>query len=51
MYKLLNEKEIKRFVNKHFKMWDKDIRKVSVISYNGIDEYLINDHYLFLVNN
>ena len=41
MYKLLNEKEITRFVNKYFKIWDKDVKKVSVISYNGIDEYIL----------
>lgn len=51
MYKILNEKELKRFVNKYFKEWSNDIYKVSVISYNNIDEYLINGWYLFLVEN
>lgn len=48
MYKLLNKKEILRFINKYFKGWDKDIRSVSVISYDSVDEYLINGHYIFL---
>lgn len=49
MYKVLNKKELKRFVNKYFKVWDTDIKKVSVISNGNIDEYLINEHYIFLV--
>lgn len=49
MYKLLNKKELKSFINNYFKTWNEDIRKASVISYNGIDEYLINDNYLFLI--
>lgn len=49
MYKTLNKKELKRFINKYFKEWNTDIKKVSVISYNGIDEYLINDHYVFSI--
>ncbi len=49
MFTILNEKERKDFINKYFKVWEKDIWKVSRISYNNIDEYLINEHYLFLV--
>lgn len=48
MYKELNGKELNRFVNKYFKEWNTDIKKVSVISYNNVDEYLINDHYIFI---
>lgn len=48
MYKLLNEEELKIFVDNYFKEWGKDIKKASVVSYNGIDEYLINDAVLFI---
>lgn len=48
MYKVLNEKEMKIFINKYFKEWNTDIKKVSIISYNKIDEYLINGHYIFI---
>ena len=51
MYRLLNKEEIEKFINIYFKEWGNDIVKVSVICYNGINEYLINDHYLFLINN
>lgn len=50
MYRELSKEEIIKFTNKYFKEWNSDIRKVSVISYNGINEYLINDHYLYQVN-
>lgn len=49
MYKELNKQELQVFIEKYFKEWSKDIKKVSMISYNGIDEYLINEHYLFRV--
>lgn len=48
MYRILNSKEVNEFVNKYFKIWGEDIKKVSVISYNGINEYLINDAILFV---
>lgn len=48
MYKLLNEKELKEFVNKYFKEWGDDIVKVTMISYNKVEEYLINDAVLFI---
>ena len=48
MYKKLNEKERKEFIKKYFVEWGDDIRKVTMISYNGINEYLINDTVLFL---
>lgn len=47
MYKELNKNELKKFINMYFKEWENDIKKVSVISYNGVNEYLINEHYLF----
>ena len=49
MYKILNQEELKDFVNKYFKEWGNDIKKVSMISYKGINEYLVNEHYLFTV--
>lgn len=51
MYRVLSDKELKVFAKKYFKIWNKDIVKVSVINYNGINEYLINDAILFLSNN
>lgn len=48
MYRKLKDKELNNFVNKYFKVWGKDIRKVTVISYNATNEYLINDNYLFV---
>lgn len=51
MYKLLNKKEMQIFINKYFKVWSSDIKNVSVISYDNIDEYLINGHYIFLDTN
>ena len=49
MYKILNEKELKVFINRYFKEYGNDIKKVSLISYKGINEYLLNDHYIFIV--
>lgn len=51
MYRLLNKKEMKIFINKYFRGWDEDIKSVSVISYDNVDEYLINGHYIFLDTN
>ncbi len=49
MFEVLNEEERKLFVEKFFKGWDNDIWKVSRISYQNIEEYLINEHYIFTV--
>ena len=49
MYKILNEKELKVFINRYFKEYKNDIKKVSLITYKGINEYLVNDHYIFIV--
>ena len=49
MYKVLTEEEKKGFVEKYFQNWEQDIWKVSSISYQNVTEYLINEHYLFLV--
>ena len=51
MFKVLNEEEKQNFVEQYFKEWKKDIWKVSLLSVNNIDEYLVNEHYLFLVKN
>lgn len=51
MYKSLNRKEMQRFINRYFKGWDEDIKSVSVITYDNVDEYLINGHYIFLAIN
>lgn len=49
MFKVLNEKEVNEFVEKYFKIWKKDIWKVTSIKYDNITEYMINEHYLFKV--
>lgn len=49
MYRILSEEEIKEFINKHFSIWEKDILKVSCIDYENKKEYLINEHYLFII--
>jgi hypothetical protein len=49
MFKVLNKKELKAFINKYFNIYDeyvKTIKRVSSISYRGITEYLINDQYI-----
>lgn len=51
MYRLLNKEEMIRFIDKYFREWNKDIKSVSVISYDNINEYLINGHYIFLDTN
>ena len=48
--KTLNELQMRDFIDKYFKEWDKDIFKVSVVEHDDIYEYLINEHYLFCVN-
>ncbi|MBO5182903.1 MAG: hypothetical protein J6B64_00740 [Bacilli bacterium] len=50
MYRELNKKELNLFIDKYFKEWGNDIKKVSVISYNGVDEYLVNECYLFIIS-
>lgn len=47
--KNMNRVEIYEFTQKYFKSYGKDIKKVSYIVYEDRTEYLINNHYLFLV--
>ena len=49
--KKLSRDEIIKFTNKNFPMYKGDIISVSYLEYNGITEYLVNEHYLFLVKN
>ena len=48
--KTLNEVQMKKFVDKYFKEWGNDIFKVTLVEHDDIDEYLINEHYLFCIN-
>lgn len=48
MYRILKDTELEEFINKYFSIWKQDIFKVSCIEYNGVKEYLINEHYLFI---
>ena len=47
--KHMNRVELKRFTRKYFPEYEDDIRKVSYIVYEDRVEYLINNHYLFVV--
>ena len=48
--KYLNRFEIIKFTKKYFPAYMGDIRSVSYFDYNGKLEYLINNHYIFVVN-
>lgn len=48
MYKILNEKEIKKFTKKYFSDWQDEIYEVTLISYQGVKEYLVNRHYFVI---
>lgn len=39
--------ELEKFIIKYFRVYGKDIKKVSYIIYEDRIEYLINDHYLY----
>lgn len=47
--KNLNDKEILKFTKKYLKTWENDVKKVSLIKYHGIKEYLVNEYYLIIV--
>ena len=52
MYHELNTRERKLFINKHLDIhaeYIKDIKKISRISYGGVDEYMINNKYLIRI--
>lgn len=47
--KNMNRIEIEKFTNKYFKEYKGDIRKVSYTVFDDKTEYLINNHYLYIV--
>lgn len=49
MYKILSEKEIKKFTKKYFSGWEGEIKEVTLVSYQGVKEYLVNRHYFVIV--
>lgn len=49
MYKKLNKKQIKRFVEKYLSEWKNDIYDVSLLKYENVKEYLVNEHYLVTI--
>lgn len=49
MFRILSEEEMQFFVERYFSIWKKDIYKISCIEYNYKKEYLINEHYLFMI--
>ena len=50
MYTELKGKELNKFINMYLPEWKNDIKEVSRISYKGTKEYLVNNHYLVVVN-
>lgn len=48
--KYLNRIEIMEFIKRYFPAYIGDIRSVSYFDYNGKREFLINNHYIFVVN-
>ena len=53
MYYELNKRKINLFLRKHLDIhakYIKDIKKISKISYGGVDEYMINHKYLIRMN-
>ncbi len=48
--KKLNEKEISKFTKKYLKDWLGDIKEVSMLTCGLTKEYLVNGHYLVIVN-
>ncbi len=51
MYEILSNEDMLIFANKYFPKFKKDIWKVSHISYDDVEEYLINNYYIFNINN
>mgnify|MGYP004499099099 CR=1 FL=1 len=49
MYKILNERERKTFIKRYFKEWGNDIKQVTLIDNGRVKEYLINEHYLYII--
>ena len=49
MYEELIPEDMEMFAEEYFPEFKKDIWKVSCISFNRRIEYLINDHYIFVV--
>lgn len=48
--KYLNRMEIMEFTKKYFPAYIGDTKSVSYFDYNGKREFLINNHYIFVVN-
>lgn len=52
MYHTLTKKEMKGFIKKYLNPFDeytKEINHISMIEYNGVKEYLINNKYILKV--
>lgn len=47
--KNMNRVEIREFTEKYFPQYKGDIRRVSYIVYEDRIEYLINEHYLYVI--
>lgn len=50
MYEILSKEDMITFAEKYFPEFKKDIWKVSHISYGGVEEYLVNNYYIFNIN-
>ncbi len=49
MYKRLSKEETEEFIKKYFNIWNGDIKSVSCVEYCNVKEYLINEHYFYIV--
>ena len=47
--KYLNDEEMIEFTKKYFPAFIGDVRSVSYFDYEEIREYLVNEHYIFIV--
>lgn len=48
---VLSGDKLKLFIDKYFHSWKGDIWKVSYIDFEDTREYLINEHYIFVLKN
>lgn len=49
MYKKLNKNQIQKFAEKYLSEWKNDIYDVSLLKYENVKEYLVNEHYLITI--
>lgn len=48
MIKILDEVEVKEFVERYMSEWKEDIIEVKYMDLHGLKSYLVNGHYLVM---